>query len=117
MSEKMTFTGVRGVGHLAALLLTTPVNPKAAPADWKRMSNEDILIQLKLAFPNRKPTTHTLAWYTSRLSNDPAYRAKNGGKEPLAGPSKTAKTIEVTIAAPSVAPAATVTTPAVAAKK
>jgi len=75
------------------------------------MSNEDILAQLKLAYPNRRPTTHTLAWYISKLNNDAAYRAKHGGKEPLPAPSKQAKTVEVTIEVPAVA-AAVVAAPA-----
>lgn len=72
------------IGSMTIELLTTPINPEAAPEQWVRLTNDEIAQQVTRAYPDRKANgaKQCVAWYASKL-RDSAYRAKHGGKEAL----------------------------------
>lgn len=89
---------VSSIGDLTIQLLTTPINPEAPKDEQVRLSNEEIASNVTRIFPNRKANgaKQCVAWYATKLKNDPAYRAKHGGKEPLPARGTTApKTVEI----------------------
>lgn len=98
--SKGTFTVEHhSIGDLTIKLLTTPINPDAAPDEQVRLTNEEIATQVTRAYPDRKANgaKQCVAWYASKL-RDSAYRAKHGGKEALPsrmGEGKRTTTIEL----------------------
>lgn len=88
------------IGDMTIQLLTMPINPDAPIEEQVRLSNEEIALEVTKAYPDRKANgaKACVAWYSTKLKNDSAYRAKHGGKKPLPSRGgKAPKTVEITI--------------------
>jgi len=82
MTTEIKFSA-RSVGHMALQLLVLPIDGTLPEAEQTRLTNKEILESCLANFPEAKTTPACIAWYSSKLKNDPDYRAKHGGKLPL----------------------------------
>lgn len=78
MSENIKFevVKVQNIGQVIIKLLVTPIEGKPT----KRLTNGQIVDQVKLVFPNAKTTKACVAWYVTQLK-DETFRAKHDVSE------------------------------------